>query len=45
MAKSVLIQRERNACKIVVDGSEIKDVMSYVFEESGREGANHPKLL
>jgi len=38
MAKTVSICTEKNAAKIVVDGNEIHDVISYVLEET-TEGA------
>ncbi len=36
MAKKVLISTKENAAKIVVDGNEISDVLSYTLEETSR---------
>lgn len=33
MAKSVIIQTQENAAKIIVDGNEISDVLSYTLHE------------
>lgn len=33
MAKSVIIRTQGNAAKIIVDGNEIGDVLSYVLRE------------
>lgn len=33
MAKSVSIETRENAVKIIVDGNEINDVLSYVLSE------------
>ncbi|SBV94017.1 hypothetical protein KL86CLO1_10456 [uncultured Eubacteriales bacterium] len=33
MAQTVVIKTEKNAAKIVVDGNEISDVISYVLSE------------
>ncbi|MEG1880393.1 MAG: hypothetical protein RR145_03645 [Oscillospiraceae bacterium] len=34
MAKSLYIGSNSNGCKIVVDGNEITDIMSYILEEN-----------